>query len=64
MSFSYFDFSSEIEAECRISAAAVPVAPTENIWLDFDVRVDRKRRGLEAVLLRLLDEDPEGDARP
>jgi hypothetical protein len=64
MSYSFSDFSSTTEAGGSISAASPSVTPSENIWLEFDTALDRKRDELEAALLRFLDEDRDIHVRP
>jgi hypothetical protein len=64
MSYSFSDFSSATEAGGRISLAEASATPTENVWLDFNLSLDRKRDELEAALHRFLDEDDDRDVRP
>ena len=59
MSYSFSDFSSATEAGSSISLAEAPATPTENVWLDFDLSLDRKRDELDQALLRFLDEEGE-----
>lgn len=65
MSFSYFDFSPAPNAfqpveraediESRVDTAAC-VAPSENVWLEFNAARDERRDRLEEVL-RFMDGD-------
>jgi hypothetical protein len=64
MSYSFSDFSSAAEAGGSISAAAAQGTPYENIWLEFDVALGRKRDELEAALLRFLDDEDDMDVQP
>ena len=64
MSYSFSDFSSAAEAGGSISPAGASATPTENVWLDFNLSLDRKRDELEAALLRYLDHDDDRDVRP
>jgi len=45
-------------------AAAEAVTPTENAWLQFNVARDGQRDELEEALLRFLEEEKGGGARP
>ncbi|HEX8307939.1 MAG TPA: hypothetical protein VF645_05910 [Allosphingosinicella sp.] len=63
MSFSFSDFSSGLEVGGSISAAT-PVTPTENVWLEFDFALDRKRDELKAALHRFRAEDGDLDVAP
>ncbi|HEX8624544.1 MAG TPA: hypothetical protein VF782_05630 [Allosphingosinicella sp.] len=67
MSFSYFDFSpaaNVFQAEERAEGQEVGdqsgarLAPSENVWLDFNAAGDGRRHRLEEAL-RFLDEDSE-----
>ena len=64
MSYSFSDFSSATETGSSISFAQASATPTENVWLDFNLSLDRKRDELEAALLRFLDEDDDRGVRP